>query len=152
MMAARMIAPLSPRTLMLLLALAIASGKVLSAPSEPLVIVAHSSVTEQQLSQRQLLELFTMRNRFWSPELPVTVFVLDKEDPNHQAFCQQKLNLFCYRLERVWSRLVFSGYGRAPVRVKSMEEMRNRVAETPGAIGYLNVEQVNEQVKVLVID
>ena len=56
-----------------------------------------------------------------------------------------------YSLRRNWDRLIFSGTGRAPVRVQSVEEMMRLVRETPGAIGYIDKERADESVSVLQI-
>ena len=42
-----------------------------------------------------------------------------------------------YVLRNTWDRLVFTGTGLAPTQVHSEDEMRQKVQETPGAIGYL---------------
>ena len=44
--------------------------------------------------------------------------------------------MFSHRLRKTWDRLVFTGTGQAPIEVNTIEEMRSRVMNTPGAIGY----------------
>ena len=67
----------------------------------------------------------------------------------HQQFSKGILNVFPYQLRSAWDRLVFSGIGQAPVKVSSIEEMLDKVANTPGAIGYLWRTNVDDSVNVL---
>jgi hypothetical protein len=79
---------------------------------------------------------FTMRLAQWPNRSPVTVFVLPDDDPLHSRFTKSLLGLFPYQLRRVWDRQVFSGTGQAPTTVANEREMIDRVASTPGALGY----------------
>lgn len=93
-----------------------------------------------------------MRMQTWSNGRTVTVYVLDDSDMIHQHFCKEILGMLPYRLRRNWDRLFFSGTGKAPILVDSAEEMRNKVANTPGAIGYLPEELIDESVSVLRVE
>lgn len=92
-----------------------------------------------------------MRLRNWSDNTPITVFVLRNDDPLHTAFTKEVLNMFPHQLQRAWDRLVFSGTGQAPIVVNSMQEMAERVAATPGAVGYLERELIDERLRVLIV-
>ena len=92
-----------------------------------------------------------MRQKTWPDGTKIRVFVLPDEDLLHQNVSKEKLNVFPYQLRSTWDRLVFSGTGQAPIKVNSIEEMFNKVANTPGAIGYLWRANINENVHVLEI-
>jgi ABC-type phosphate transport system substrate-binding protein len=92
-----------------------------------------------------------MRLTTWPDGTRVRVFVLPDDDRLHQSVSKGKLNVFPYQLRSNWDRLVFSGTGQAPIKVNSNEEMLAKVASTPGAIGYLWRENINENVNVLQI-
>lgn len=100
-------------------------------------VVVHEGVARQYLGVAVARELFTMRLSHWSDGTPVQVLVLPDAHPLHREFCKGSLNLYPVQLRRVWERRRYSGEGAQPFEVKSVEEMRRRVAETPGAIGYL---------------
>ena len=55
--------------------------------------------------------------------------------------------MFPYQLRRLWDKQIFSGTGIAPTTVKSIEEMRERVANTKGAIGYLREDPLTNTIK-----
>jgi ABC-type phosphate transport system substrate-binding protein len=114
--------------------------------------VAHPSVSTEHLSKNLLRSIFSMRLRTWRDGLPIRVFVLPDDAPLHSVFAKQKLNIFPYQLRSVWDRLIFSGTGQAPITVRSEEEMRTRVANTPGAIGYLSGTKIDDSVQIVHVE
>ena len=131
--------PLTARRLLLcslgLLPLLVWAGP--PAPASRVVeVIAHESVPGEYLDRDHLRALYTLRTWVWPNGEPVTLFVLDDQDPLHRAFCQEILGTYPYILRSVWDRVLFSGVGVVPVRVASEKDMRERVALTPGAVGY----------------
>ncbi len=127
---------------------------VLSFPAfsaQPNVIV-NDSVSVDHISLKELRSIFTMKKRFWSEGEPISVFVLSDEHPVHKNFCKQRLSIFPRQLETVWYRLVYTGTGKAPIQVKSEAEMQSRVANTPGAIGYIEIMNDDKKTKILTVD
>jgi len=112
-------------------------------------VVAHPDVIEKELSVNLLRAIFSMRLRTWSDGQVIKVFVLEDNDTLHHDFSKKKLNVFPYQLRLAWDRLVFSGTGQAPINVNSQEEMRSKVANTPGAIGYLETIYIDDDIHVL---
>lgn len=102
------------------------------------------------MTQADVRSMFAMRLRQWPDDgAAVIVFVLGPSDPTHAAFCKRILDVFPYQLQRAWDRLVYSGTGQAPFELNSMEEMKWRVATTPGAIGYITTDRMDERVNPL---
>ena len=55
-----------------------------------------------------------------------------------------------YQLHSYWARMLFSGQATyVPIPVDNVEQVLLSVASTKNAIGYVNVEDVNDSVKVL---
>lgn len=100
-------------------------------------LVVHHAVSVDSLSQNAARLIFTMRVLRWEDGRKVRVYVLPDSHPVHQEFSKRQLGLYPRQLRRVWDRHLFSGSGSVPSEVASVEEMQRRVAETPGAIGYL---------------
>ncbi len=114
-------------------------------------IVTYPGVREKVLSVNSLRSIFSMHLKTWPDGTKIRVFVLPDDDQLHQSVAKEKLNVFPYQLRSTWDRLVYSGTGQAPIKVNSAEEMRAKVASTPGAIGYLWRANINENVNVLEI-
>ena len=115
-------------------------------------LVVHPGVGFGSIERGTARAFFYMRLREWPDGTPVRVFVLPDQHPLHVEFAKQVLNVFPYRLRRAWDRAVFAGLGQAPQPVDSIEQMRARVADTPGAIGYLPEDKVDETVRPLDIE
>ena len=100
-------------------------------------VITHSSVTETTLSRQSLLAVFGMHTQRWPDGQRIKVFVLASNQPLHRKFATEVLGTYPYQLDRIWQRLVYSGTGRAPYICTSEEDMRMKVRNTPGAIGYV---------------
>jgi hypothetical protein len=94
------------------------------------------SVPPGYFSRERLREIFYARVTRWPDGLPIHVFVLPDRHPLHSRFAKEILGVYPYQLRAAWDRMTYSGTGVAPTVVDSVEEMRARLKETPGAIGY----------------
>ncbi len=134
---------LFPPLLILLTAIA-------ASPANALDVIANPNVPQSEISTHALRAIFSMRLREWNDGSPVTVFVLSEDDKRHIEFCNKLLQILPRTLERNWDHLVFSGTGQRPITVSSEQDLKRRVAETPGAIGYLEAKDlVDDHVKML---
>lgn len=109
----------------------------LSCPSWAVEVIANAGVATQNLPVNVTRAIFGMRQLTWADGLRVKVFVLPDKHPLHNEFCKEKLSIYPYQLRQSWDRLIYSGTGQAPTEVATEEEMVARVANTPGAIGYV---------------
>jgi len=122
---------------------------MISQRAEPQTVVTHPSNPLANISESTLRAIFGMRLLEWPDGTPITVYVLDPNNLQHNEFCKNVLHIFPYQLQRNWNRLIFSGSGQAPESLKSSQEMLERIQDTPGAIGYLPEDKVNDKVRIL---
>jgi len=115
------------------------------------VLIAHPSVGESEVSLNTTRLVFSMQLGQWPNGTRTRVFVLPDDSQVHRAFTKDLLSLYPRQLRRVWDRQLYSGTGQAPETVADETEMRHRVATTPGAIGYLSSEMIDDRVHVLKI-
>ncbi|OYY93117.1 MAG: hypothetical protein B7Y41_13115 [Hydrogenophilales bacterium 28-61-23] len=114
-------------------------------------IIANSSVGVNSLSLASARSIFGMRQVKWPDDKHIQVFVLADTHPTHIALCKERLNLFPYQLRQSWDRLVYAGMAQAPIEVANEEELVNKVATTPGAIGYVRKVKTNDAIKIIAI-
>ncbi len=117
----------------------------------PLIVrtVVNAGLSQDSISKQGLRAIFKMRLKRWNDGTPIRVFVLEDRHDLHRNFCKQVLNIFPHQIRRIWDQAIYSGSGQAPTLLKSKQEMLDTVASTPGAIGYMNTEDIIEGIKLL---
>jgi len=100
-------------------------------------VIVNTSVPTQEINVDQVRQIFSMRQTVWPNNQLITVFVLSNQHDTHQLFSTKVLGMFPYQLDRIWNKLVYSGLGEEPIKVKSEQEMLQRISQQPGAIGYV---------------
>ena len=136
----------------LLLPLVLLTFSPMSAADDVVAVVRKGTPVATPISRIALSSIFSMRLTTWPDGSAIRVFVLPDDNPLNSDFCKQILRLFPHQLRTVWDRLVYSGTGQAPVVLNSTQEMENRIANTPGAIGYLPKETKDENLAVLLVE
>ncbi len=124
------------------------------AASEPVPqVVAITSVTYNpgEVSRNTLRAIFVMRYPRWSDGTPVKVYVFADSEPQHEIFSKEVLKFFPRQLRQAWDRQVYSGLGQYPEQVSSVKEMLAKVRATPGSVGYISIQEVNKDVRILQI-
>lgn len=121
-------------------------------PAHAVDVIAHPSVSISRLSLVNAKAIFSMRQTRWPDGRRAWVFVLPDAHPVHSAFSKEILNLYPYQLRQTWDRQVYSGTGQAPMEVATEQEMINRVASTPGAIGYVRKADPHDPVRVITVE
>ena len=69
--------------------------------------------------------------------------------PDRKEFFSSVLNMPESSHSRHWKRKIAVGAGNSPVEVSSHDEVLETVASTPGSIGYIDADKVDDSVKVL---
>ncbi|OQX13281.1 MAG: hypothetical protein BWK76_16475 [Desulfobulbaceae bacterium A2] len=114
-------------------------------------VIVHPDSDGSSLTSAAVQGFFTLRDQQWPDGRAVRVLVLPDPAPAHQQFCREILGVFPHQLRRIWDRRVFSGLASAPRVVTDETAIRQLVATTPGAIGYLLHESSNEGVRVVTL-
>jgi ABC-type phosphate transport system substrate-binding protein len=124
----------------------------LTTTSSAVELIANPEVPTESLTRSVVRSIFSMRLTSWPSGMPIRVFVLGDKDDLHAAFSKRILGVFPHQLRRAWNRQIFSGTGQAPEKVGSEREMLDRVSRTPGAIGYISEDMINEQIRTLAVE
>lgn len=124
----------------------------LASNSGAVELITNLEVSEETLSRSLVRSIFSMRLTSWPSGMPIRVFVLGDKNKLHASFSKRILGVFPHQLRRAWNRQIFSGTGQAPQRVESEREMLDKVARTPGAIGYISKDMINEQIRTLSVE
>ncbi len=111
-------------------------------------VVVHPSSSIESLTTRQVKKLFLGRLRM----LPNTgreaaVVDQDADSASHKLLYSKLINMTPVKLRRYRAAYLFSGKGTLPVMVKGDEKVKDFVADSLSAIGYIDAALVDDSVK-----
>jgi len=116
---------------------------------EKLVVVVNAASGVEQLTREQVINIFLGRYR----QLPSGVMAQPIDQPYNQhnkaLFYKLLVGKELSEINSYWARLVFSGKTKPPQQVTDVSELHELLKNVPGAITYLDIEQVDPQVKVV---
>jgi phosphate transport system substrate-binding protein len=128
-----------------------ANGQVVA--TEGLAIVVHRANPIDTLTLRELRRIFMLDTQTWPHGRKITVVLREKGQPERA----EAIRLICGLSEPDFERHIlyqtFRGsIDRAPRSIQSASAMLRFIFNTPGAIGYVRADEVDDTVKVLQID
>jgi ABC-type phosphate transport system substrate-binding protein len=124
---------------------------IISSNASAVSVIVNKTVNVDEISRAELRRIYTMRTVTWPSKQGVVVFVLPSKNAVHQAFCKQQLKIFPYQLDRIWNKLTYSGMGVSPIVISTEQLLIEAVANTPGAIGYVDGSNISPQIKFIEI-
>ena len=112
-------------------------------------IVVNKSTVVKDIDASVLLDIFSMNIRKWNNDAPIIVFGLKGNSEIDSAFYAY-LGKKPLDMKKLWMRLQLSGEGKAPTMFTSEDDLVKKIAATPGAIGFISLDHVTDNVKVIV--
>lgn len=112
------------------------------------VVIAHPSVPIDKIEQADLYDIYSGETRLWHNDETVITFDLRPKTTTKVSF-YNFLGKSPSRMKSIWMVNMLSGEGDPPVSVDSEEEMLQKVANTPGAIGFLSKAKADTLVKII---
>lgn len=111
-------------------------------------VVANKSISENSLTVSKLTDIYFLRAKSWSNGQAIVPFTLKTDNQVTDKFFSAigKSNT---EMKKIWMKLQLTGEGQAPASLGSDEETLNKVASTPGSIGFVDSKNVNDKVKTL---
>ncbi len=113
-------------------------------------VIAHKSVPVDTIKKSELLDFYTADIKKWINGDKVIVNDLKPKGEVKKIF-YKFLGKKPSRMKSIWLRNMLSGEGDPPEVLKSEEEMLQKIAATPGAIGFLSHTKVDNNVKTLIV-
>jgi len=113
-------------------------------------VIAHKSVPVDTIKKSELLDFYTADIKKWINGDRVIVNDLKPKGEVKRIF-YKFLGKTPSRMKSIWLRNMLSGEGDPPEALKSEEDMLQKIAATPGAIGFLSHTKVDNNVKTLIV-
>ena len=130
-----------------LLALAILALAALPAIGAP-ALIGNKNVAAEKLDAATLKSVFLGKKVAWDGAGRVTLAVL-KAGPVADEFLKGAVDMNSSAFNNHWRRLAMTGGGTAPKSFEKEEDLRKFVADTPGAIGFVDSALADASVAVL---
>jgi ABC-type phosphate transport system substrate-binding protein len=112
------------------------------------VLIANKGVEMNVTTNTAVADIYTLETQKSGNSIALVVFDL-KVDPKDQFYTA--IGKTGTELKKIWMKMQLSGDGKAPAALGSEDDMVNKIASTPGAIGYISESKVTDAVKTLYI-
>lgn len=100
-------------------------------------LIAHKNVANEKLDAAGLKAVFLGKKVAWDGAGRIVLAVL-KSGPVADEFLQKAVEMNASTFSNHWRRLAMTGGGTAPKSFDREEDLRKFVAETPGAVGFVD--------------
>jgi ABC-type phosphate transport system substrate-binding protein len=121
----------------------------LSGQAGGLLVIASTQVPDVNISVNQLADIYTLKKNFWADQTQVVPVNREASSVEREKFSEAVFNLSPLDLAEYWNRLRFQGKLPPLVQI-SDQAVLGFVRSVPGAIGYINANQVPTGVKILI--
>lgn len=133
-------------TIFALLAACLLCG-VFSPAYASVAVIVHPD-NDSTLNERQLRNIYLGKSRVFPNGNEATALDLSEGQARRQ-FIAKVLKRSEANLNSYWARMLFSSQGQPPRELDSEKAVKQAVAENRSAIGYIDADQVDESVRVL---
>ena len=113
-----------------------------------IVVVVHPD-NPVQLEEKQVRKIFLSKVKSFPDGNKVDVFDLPEGNEAREEFRHHVLRKSASRLHSYWARMLFSSKAQPPQVLTDAEAIRAQVAANRYAIAYLNAEDVDSSIRVL---
>ena len=134
------------RTIKILIALTALLGS--NAMAE-LAVIVDPSVKLEAITTEQLQRLYLHKAGRYPNGVELRPIDQKSGSQQQQEFAGKVLGKSSTDLSKYWSRRMFSGKGHPPRQYGSDAEVIQEVTATPGTIGYVDMQSVDDSVKVI---
>jgi len=111
-------------------------------------LIGNKNVASEKLDAAAVKAVFLGKKVSWDGAGRIVLAVL-KAGPVAEEFLKGSVEMSVSAFNNHWRRLAMTGGGTAPKSFDKEEDLRKFVAETPGAIGFIDSANVDASVAVL---
>ncbi len=115
--------------------------------AENILVIVNPGVTATAIDSSTVSTIYQAKKSKWDSGESINVAML-KSGPVHEKFVKDIVDITPKNLLRIWRKVIFTGLGNPPNIFKTEKDLVNFVAETNGAIGYINASTPHKNVKV----
>ncbi len=113
-----------------------------------IAVIANKSTPVQAITVKEIRDIYTLKTQRWPNGEIIVLFNLKSKSALKEKF-YEVLGQTATQLQRIWIRFELTGEAKAPTACKDEDELLQKVAATPNAIGYISANKVTDAVTVL---
>ena len=114
-----------------------------------IVVIGNPGLSVDSITAAQATEIFLGKMPTLKDGTQLTVIEHQDGEPVRDEFYEKVVGKSPSQLKAYWAKIVFTGEGFPPKAYSGDKAVKERVAATPGAIGYVEAGAVDKSVKVL---
>lgn len=114
-------------------------------------IIANHDVVESSISSDDIKSIFTNKLPKWEDGKKINIIILTDREPT-EYFLKQYIHKSLSQFKTYWLKQVFTGKAIMFKSVSTHDELLEMVNTTPGGIGFIDSEKVDERVKVIKVN
>lgn len=119
-----------------------------SSAQAEIAVVVNPGVGDVTVNSAELKDIFL--GKLNSLPNGKKIVAIDQEPGSvREEFLKKLINKSESQLKAYWAQLVFTGRGQPPKQVMDDEEVKEFVSENPNMIGYIDSDEVDSSVKVI---
>jgi len=130
----------------------LAAIEVVPAQAADFVVIVHPHVAVNQLSLAELRRIYRKEKSEWPGGQSIVPFDHAGSSDVRKAFCRKVLGATVSEVQNLWINKRMTAGITGPRAFKSATLVKRFVANTPGGIGYIAPDEVDDTVKVVAID
>ena len=119
-----------------------------TAQAQDLAVVVNPLNDVKQLSQSEVINLYMGRKKKLGQNSVLPLDLIGT-NPVKLSFYKHLMDKDLSEINSYWARLIFSGQGSPPRQMDSIAEIRQTIRDNLGAIGYVPVNEITEDLKVV---
>jgi ABC-type phosphate transport system substrate-binding protein len=113
-----------------------------------IAVIVSQADSVKTLAAKEIKDIYTLESQKWPSGERIVVFNLKSKSVLKEKF-YAFIGKTASELQRIWIRSELTGEAKAPTACKTEEELLDKVANTPNAIGYISASKVTAAVKVV---
>ena len=114
-------------------------------------IITNKSVGVKSMSPNDIKDIFLGKKKKW-PDNTKIYFVISSNENFHNTFLETYIHKSPKQYETYWKTMLFTGKGAPPKQFKTTKALIEYVADTQGAIGYIDSDSPPSNVNTISIE
>ena len=115
--------------------------------AEKFALVTQSQSPIYRLTKKDVRMIYLKKRRFWD-DMKLVALNLPPQNSLRKSFENNILNMDAEQLDKYWIKEHYKGY-RPPYRVESVDSMILFIKKVEGAIGYIPIDKLDNDLKVI---